>query len=149
MAGGNPDQELVRRFLADPATPLAIASNPLAIDVGMVLLAWDPLLQALIVGFRPGARHVQGNGAVQGGIVSTMLDFALVFPVLGRLDPPKVAVTVALNLHFEKAVLPGDLQAVARIDRLGGRMAFASAELRSAGGGDVLARATAAMAVVG
>ncbi|MDB5857173.1 MAG: hypothetical protein JWQ76_862, partial [Ramlibacter sp.] len=38
---------------------------------------------------------------------------------------------------------------VARIDRLGGRMAFASAELRCAGGGDVLARATAAMAVVG
>lgn len=148
MAAENPDQAIIRRFLARPELPLPLDSNTLAAELGTVLQAWDPQRQELTVGFRPGTRHVQGNGAVQGGIVGTMLDFALVFPVLGKLEPPRVAVTVALNLHFEKAVMPGELHATARIDRLGGRMAFGTAELRAAGG-EVLARATAALAVVG
>lgn len=144
----NPDQLLARRFVAAPHAPLAVDTNPVARDLAMVLRGWDAQRRALTVAFFAREHHVQGNGAVQGGIVSTMLDFALVFPVLGQLEPPKVAVTVSLNLHFEQAVRPGELVAVARIDRLGGRLAFATAELMPAGSQQVLARASAAMAVV-
>ncbi|RYY64800.1 MAG: PaaI family thioesterase [Comamonadaceae bacterium] len=145
----NPDQALVRRFLAAPHEPLALDSNPVARDLGTLLQRWDAARQELTVGFQAREQHVQGNGAVHGGIVSTMLDFALVLPALGLLEPPRVAVTVALTLHFERAVRPGSLEAVARIDRLGGRMVFASADLRLAGTGDVLARATGVLAIAG
>ncbi len=149
MAGENPDQLLVRRFIQAPGEPMAIDTNPVAADLAMVLQAWGAATRSLTVRYTATQRHMQGNGAVHGGMVSTMLDLALVFPILGALEPPKVAVTVSLNLHFEKPVLPGDLIAVARIDQLGGRLAFATAELRRAEGGGVLARATAAMAVLG
>jgi acyl-coenzyme A thioesterase 13 len=149
MAGENPDQLLVRRFMQAPDAPLPIDTNPVAADLAMVLQIWDPAARSLTVGFTASQRHMQGNGTVHGGVISTMLDLALVFPVLGALELPKVAVTVSLNIHFEKPVLPGQLIAVARIDQLGGRLAFATAELRRAEGGGVLARATAAMAVLG
>jgi acyl-coenzyme A thioesterase PaaI-like protein len=77
-----------------------------------------------------------------------MLDFALALTALGALEPPKVAVTVSMNLHFEKAVLPGELKVLARIDRLGGRMVFATAVLMPAAHQEILARATAVMAVL-
>jgi uncharacterized protein (TIGR00369 family) len=148
MPQPNEDHLGARRFVAAPHQPWVVDTNPVARDFEMVLQAWDAQRQALTLSFRTHERHVQGNGAVHGGIVTTLLDFALVFPVLALLEPPRVAVTVSLHVHFERAVLPGELQAVARIDRLGGRIAFASAELMRRGQDDVLARATATMAIV-
>ncbi|VWX63331.1 Uncharacterized domain 1-containing protein [Burkholderiales bacterium 8X] len=149
MAGGNPDQLLLQRFMAAPSVAMLVDTNPVAVDVGMVLVGWNDADQSLALRFRAEPRHVQGNGAVHGGVVSTMLDFALVFAVLARIEAPRVAVTASLNVHFERAVLPGELQGIGRIHRLGGRMAFASADLLDAAGSQVLARATAALAVVG
>lgn len=148
MAQDNLDHLAVRRFAAAPDAPVALDTNPVARDLAMVLRGWDAGRQVLTMSFQPLEQHLQGNGVVHGGIVSTMLDLALVFPVLALLEPPKVAVTVSLHIHFERPVLPGALQAVGRIDRLGGRLAFASAELTRAGHHEVLARATATMAVV-
>lgn len=144
----NPDHLLVRRFIAAPHSPLAVDTNAVARDLRMVLRGWDPASRALTMSFLALDDHVQGNGAVHGGIVSTMLDLALAFAVLGELEPPRVAVTASLNLHFERAVLPGELHLVSRVDRLGGRLAFATAELTPAGHPEVLARGTAVLAVV-
>lgn len=149
VQSSNPDHALVLALVQGAAAPLAVDCNPVALDLATSLEAWVPASQMLQLGFRAEPRHLQGNGAVHGGVVTTMLDFGLAFVVLARLQPPRVAVTVALNVHFERAVMPGALQVHARIDRLGGRMAFASAELSATGSRDVLARATATLAIVG
>lgn len=145
----NPDHALVHGFLATPTQPLALDSNPLAVDLATRLQAWDAEARVLTLRFSPVARHLQGNGVVQGGLVTAMLDFGLAFCVLALVDPPKTAVTVALNVHFERAVLPGELEVRARVDRIGGRLAFATAQLGPAGSAEVSARATATLAVTG
>ncbi|VTU46739.1 putative domain 1 (plasmid) [Variovorax sp. SRS16] len=143
----NPDQLLVQRFLRDPGAPLAIDSNPLAADLGAVLRGADVQQRTLVLDFAPPARYLQGDGVIQGGIVATMLDFALAFVVLAALAPGDSAATVSLNLQFERAVLQGAVRVSAKLDRLGGRMAFASATVASPDGKDTLARASAVMAV--
>ncbi len=148
-AEGNADQALVRRFVQAPARPLAVDSNPLAMQLGGHLTAWEPIGRQLTLRFCPDASAVQGNGVVQGGLVTAMLDFGLAFGVLALLEPPKMAVTVTLNVQFEQAVRPGDLEVRARVDRLGGRLAFATASISRLGSDDVLARATSTLAVIG
>ena len=146
---GNPDHALIQRFMLAPDQPLALGSNPLADDLGCRLQAWDPAARQLTLRFCPDGRAVQGNGVVQGGMVTAMLDFGLAFVVLALLAPPKAAVTVALHVHFEQAVLPGELEVLARVDRLGGRLAFASAQIGRPGLEEVLARSTATLALTG
>lgn len=145
----NADQALVRRFVQSPALPLMVDSNPLAVQLGGRLDAWDPVGRHLTLRFCPDAGAVQGNGVVQGGMVTAMLDFGLAFGVLALLEPPRMAVTVTLNVQFEQAVLPGELEVHARVDRLGGRLAFATASIRRPGSDNVLARATSTLAVIG
>lgn len=149
LEASNPDHVLIRRFLLSPERPLPLNSNGLAEDLRCRLQAWDPVRRQLTLRFNPDARAVQGNGVVHGGLVTAMLDFGLALCVLAQLDPPKSAVTVALHVHFEQAVAPGDLEVCAHIDRLGGRLAFASASLNRTGVDQVLARGTATLAIAG
>lgn len=149
VAIGNPDHALVRHYVSAPSGAVQVDTNPLAGDLLMRLQAWDDAARLLVIRFNPGGRHRQGNGVVQGGVVATMLDFGLAFAVLAMLDPPKTAATVALNVQFERAVMPGELEVRATIDRLGGRLAFATATLSQAGGTEVLARASATLSVTG
>lgn len=143
----NPDHALVRRYIAAPSHAVRVDTNPLAADLRMRLQAFDDAARTLVTRFEPAAHHLQGNGVVQGGIVATMLDFGLAFGVLAMLAPQKTAATVALNVQFERAVMPGELEVRATVDRLGGRLAFATATLCQAGGAEVLARASATLAV--
>lgn len=126
----NPDHALLLDFAARPAgAPVAITTNPLAMDLGAVLLAADARAGTLSLAFTPDARFVQGNGAVQGGIVAAMLDFATAFAVLLQLPPERSAVTAELNLQFMRAAGAGRFIAHARVRRCGGRLAFAAADL--------------------
>jgi uncharacterized protein (TIGR00369 family) len=143
----NPDQALLRAFVGAPDARVRVDTNPVAIDLATELQAWEPGARVLQLGFTTAERHVQGNGAVHGGVVTTMLDFGLAFVVLAQLEAPHVALTAALNVHFERGVQPGALVVRARADRLGARLAFASADLQDVAG-RVLARATATLAIV-
>ena len=71
MARVNPDQALLKRFLADPATPVAIDSNPLGPALRAKLCGRKG--DTLRISFEPGREFLQGNDVVQGGIVATML----------------------------------------------------------------------------
>lgn len=130
----NPDHALLLDFAARHAgASVAISTNPLAIDLGAILIAADAKAGTLSLGFAPDARFVQGNGAVQGGIVAAMLDFATAFAVLLQLPPERSAVTAELNLQFMRAATAGRFIAHARVRRRGGRLAFAAADLVRAG----------------
>ena len=142
----NPDQVLLQRFLADPHTPLAIDSNPLGLALRARLLARDP--NGIRLGFEPGHEFLQGNGAIQGGIVATMLDFAVAFASFASLPAGRTVVTASMTIGFQSAVRPVPLTATGIVERAGRRLIFARAQLESASDGMLLASASAVMSVL-
>ncbi len=96
--------------------------------------------------FEPDERFKQGGGIIHGGIVTTMLDYALALAAFSRLEPGQSFATVSLTTHFLRQALPGRHLAKAKLDRMGGRLIFASAELFRAGDDAPLATATGVMA---
>lgn len=142
----NPDQALLKRFLAAPATPVAIDSNPLGTALRAKLL--ERKGATLQIAFEPGQQFLQGNGVVQGGIVTTMLDMAAAFAVLATLPDDRTAATASLTVSFLSAVRPGPLLATGLVERAGRRLMFARAQLESAPDGALLATASVVMSVL-
>jgi uncharacterized protein (TIGR00369 family) len=142
----NPDQALLKRFLADPTTPVMINSNPLGTALGAKLL--ERKNEALRIAFEPGREFLQGNGVVQGGIVATMLDMTTAFAVLATLPDERTAATASLTVSFLAAVRPGLLVATGTVERAGRRLIFARAQLEHAADGALLATASVVMSVL-
>ena len=76
-----------------------------------------------------------------------MLDYAMALAAFSRAAPGQSFATVSLTTHFLRSTLPGPHRARAKLDRMGARMSFASAELIREGDGALLATATAVMAI--
>jgi uncharacterized protein (TIGR00369 family) len=142
----NPDQALLKRFLADPTTPVAINSNPLGTALCGKLL--EHKNDVLRIAFEPGREFLQGNDVVQGGIVATMLDMTAAFAVLATLPDGRTAATASMTVSFLAAVRPGPLVATGTVERTGRRLIFARAQLESAPDGALLATASVVMSVL-
>jgi uncharacterized protein (TIGR00369 family) len=143
----NPDRALVLEFLAAGRQPLALASNPLAADLGGTLLELDPARGTALLAFEPTARFVQGAGVLQGGIIGAMLDFAMAFAAHARLagGPEHLHfATATLTVNLLRPAAPGRQLARARIVREGRRVLFADSEL-AAEDGRVLATASSVL----
>ena len=140
----NPDQVLLQRF---SGTPLAVDSNPLAAALACRLLSVDRPAGVVRLSFNPGPQFVQGRGVVQGGIVSTMLDFAAAFAAVAVLPEGQTAATATMTVHFQGAVKAGELTVAGTVERAGKRLIFTRAQLFG-DGGRVLAAATAVMSVL-
>jgi uncharacterized protein (TIGR00369 family) len=142
----NPDTALLKRFLADPSSPVAVDSNPLAKALNCRFLAADEK-GSVRLGFEPGEAFLQGNNAVQGGAVAAMLDFAMAYAALAALPEDQGGATTSMTVNYLKAVKPGRYEATAGLDRKGRTLIFASAELR-AENGDLVATGTSVLAVI-
>jgi len=142
----NPDQALLRRFLAHPHTPLPIDSNPMGVALRATLLGRENA--AIRISFEPGREFLQGNGVVQGGIVATMLDFAAAFAVFATLPEGQTVATASLAISFQAAVRAGPLVATGTVERTGRRLIFARAQLANAQDPMPLASASAVMSVL-
>ncbi len=143
----NPDYALIREFLARGGPPRPFDSNPLARELGAQLLRADAVGGTVDLAFEPGPRFLQGNGCVQGGIVAAMLDFALAFAVLARLEPGYTHATASFSVNLLLPARVGRYRAHGRIERMGKRLAFASASLVREGTGETVATATGVMAL--
>jgi uncharacterized protein (TIGR00369 family) len=87
-------------------------------------------------------RHANQNGTVQGGLLSTFADFTLGRAIEADADDGKARATVSLTVDFLKPAKPGDwIEATARVDRVGGTLAFADCSLTVEGTEVVRARA--------
>ncbi len=147
----NPDRALLERVAASGQLPAAFDANPLARDLDARIEAIDRTLGSVTLSFAPGPRYLQGWGVVQGGIVATLLDFGLAMAALARLSKGQSLATLTLTTHFLKPAMPGRLQVVATVDRLGRSAAFASGrclQLADDGSASVVATATSALSVV-
>lgn len=90
--------------------------------------------------------HVNAAGAAHGGLLMTLVDFALSRAIRAGAEGDPAPVTVSLTTDFLRPVEPGAwVEAHTRVERLGGTLAFADCSL-VAGGREVV-RARAVFAV--
>jgi acyl-coenzyme A thioesterase 13 len=100
----------------------------------------------LTLGLRAEERHANHRGTVQGGVLSTFADFALGRAIEQDAEDDKGRATVSLTIDFLKPAKPGDwIESRARVDRVGGTLAFADCSLVVDGREVVRARAVFAV----
>ncbi|MGX1305424.1 uncharacterized protein (TIGR00369 family) [Amorphus suaedae] len=142
----NPDVVLVRQFVMAPKTPVEVGSNPLAVALGTWLTGFDPVTRTLAMRYVPQPLFRQGAGVVQGGALAAMLDFAMAFAGFASVDAKTALSTVSMNVVLQRPATADSYEAFGRIDKVGRRAMFASAEIRA--GTSVVATATSTLLVV-
>lgn len=84
-----------------------------------------------IVGLRIEPHHINYQDSAHGGVISTFADVALSHAVYDAERPRLTPSTITLGVNYLHAAKLGDwLEAYVRIDRLGGRTAYTSGEIR-------------------
>jgi uncharacterized protein (TIGR00369 family) len=84
-----------------------------------------------VFGLRAEERHANHRGTVQGGLLSTLADFALGRAIEADADDGKERATVSLTVDFLKPAKPGDwIESRTKVDRVGGTLSFADCSLR-------------------
>ena len=98
-------------------------------------------------GLRAEERHSNHRGTIQGGLLSTFADFVLGRAIEADADDDRDRATVSLTVDFLKPAQPGDwIESRARVERVGGTLAFADCSLTVEGREIVRARAVYAVA---
>jgi acyl-coenzyme A thioesterase 13 len=102
--------------------------GPFLEHVGPVL--WRDHPDGPVFGLRVEERHTNHRGTVQGGLLSTFVDFAMGRAIEAQSDDGKDRATVSLTVDFLKPAQPGDwIETRARVERVGGTLAFADCSL--------------------
>lgn len=84
----------------------------------------------IVLAIRIADRHTNIRQIAHGGFLVTMVDTALGIVVSSSREPPQPIVTVSLTTNFISSASPGDwVEAHVDIDRMGGRLAYASCTL--------------------
>lgn len=78
-----------------------------------------------VIGLRVTQKHLNRRGIVHGGMISTLVDFAMGYTTALAEEPPRKLVTVSLSVDFAGNARRGDW-VEARVDlmRVGQRVAF-------------------------
>ncbi len=133
--------------MRDDLPILKMPRPPVADLLGWELLDADPETGRVEVAFLARPEFLNPGGAVQGGILTAMLDDAMGPAVVVKSGGTLYGPTVDLNVSFLAPAKPGRLVAVAEVLRMGRTIAFLQGELRDETG-TVVARATATARVV-
>lgn len=85
---------------------------------------------ARVLALRVEDRHRNAGGVAHGGLLTTLVDFALGRAIETDADDDQPRMTVSLTTDFLKAVESGSwVEAHTRVERLGGTLAFAECSL--------------------
>lgn len=133
MSEADPADNETRRFIADAIAAgrheVPLDCNPAFAAMGAVLVDGTP--GEVIVSFAAGEGTTQGNGVVSGGTLAAMLDGAMAVAMLSALKPGQTCSTISLTVNMLRPGKLGRLYVRAEIEKLGGRVAFAHAQLLS------------------
>ena len=141
----HPERTIVRRAIDKALTELPVTTNPLAIALGMTILqARDGYVK---IGYTVPESFTQGNGTVQGGIISAMLDFSMVFAAFSMVPVHATVTTVSQTTNYFRAARIGTLVVEAELEKVGRTLMNARARLFGPDG-LLLASATAPIAVI-
>lgn len=114
--------------------------GPFLEHVGPVLADGD------VLGLHVEARHLNASGMAQGGLLATLVDFAMGRAIRASADEGRRAATVSLTTDFLGAAKEGDfVEARTEVERLGGTLAFADCSLTVEGREIVRGRAVFAV----
>jgi acyl-coenzyme A thioesterase 13 len=81
--------------------------------------------RALAIGMLVEPKHQNSRGIVHGGMICTLIDFALGYAARYATDPPRNLVTTNLSVDFAANARPGDwIEARTDVMRSGTRVAF-------------------------
>jgi len=84
-----------------------------------------------VFGLRMDNRHLNHRGSVQGGLLATLVDFAIGRAIHAGAEGDMEAATVSLTTDYLGPAEAGDwVEAHTEVDRLGGTLAFADCSLR-------------------
>lgn len=84
----------------------------------------------LVLGLLAEERHANHRGTVQGGLLSTLADFALGRAIERDAEDGADRATVSLTVDFLKPAKPGDwIETRTRVDRVGSTLSFADVSL--------------------
>ena len=104
------------------------ASGPFLEHVGPVYVR--SLGERRVLGLRVDERHCNPGGAAHGGLLATLVDFALGRAVHAGAEGQGMPVTVSLTTDFLGPVAVGDwVEAHTEVERLGKTLAFADCSL--------------------
>jgi len=117
----------------DPSPPPGFAplfrTSPFLDTVGPLFYRSDPE-RGLIIGLRIAEKHANARGIAHGGLLVTLADIALGYRTAFGQDPPEGLITANLTADFAGAAKIGDwVEAHVDVQKIGGRLAFASAFL--------------------
>lgn len=82
------------------------------------------------------------GGTISGPIMMALADFAMWGAIISKVERVQMALTTNLNINFLLRPEPGDIVAVARIMKLGKRLAVGSVELFGNERNDLVAHVT-------
>jgi len=93
---------------------MASLANPFLQHMGIEIVAWSEGIAEFRMIIQPW--HMNRNGALQGGVVSTLVDAACGYAGLfAPIDAPEVhGVTIALNVNFVSGARAGVLNVKAK-----------------------------------
>lgn len=141
----HPERALVRRAIEQKLTEQPVTTNPLAISLNMrIIEARDGWVR---IAFTPPECYTQGNGVVQGGIISAMLDFGMIFAAFSKIPVDSSVATVSQTTNYFRPVFPGDLVVEAELEKAGRTLISARASLFDLDN-SLLASATAPIMVI-
>jgi uncharacterized protein (TIGR00369 family) len=92
-------------------------------------------------------QHLRPGGTVSGPSLFALADVAAYAAILGHIGSVALAVTTNLNINFLRKADPGIVEAVARILKLGKRLAVLDISLTSTTTGELIAHATATYSI--
>ena len=92
-------------------------------------------------------QHLRPGGTVSGPSLFALADVAAYAAILGHIGPVALAVTTNLNINFLRKANPGTVKAIARILKLGKRLAVLEISMTSSETGELIAHATATYSI--
>ncbi len=143
----NPDQALIHRFVEAGCSPLPFDANPMARALGAELRAADLKTGRIELAFFPEPQFIQGTGVLQGGALTSMLDFAMAFATLALLPRGSSCATVNLTAAFLRPAPAGHYLAIGEVERRARQLAFTHARLVRLEDGHTVVTATSTLAL--
>ena len=85
-----------------------------------------------IIGCRVADQHINYTGVAHGGFLATLADAALSLQLYNSTEAKLPVATVSMTTNFLGAAKLGEwIEATGKIDRIGGRLAYAHGSIRS------------------
>ena len=86
-------------------------------------------------------RHLNAHGTVHGGAIATLVDSAMGAAVVSAADGAAAPVTIEMKVTYLEPAQPGELEARAKVRKVGRRITIVEAEVLQEG--DMVAHAIA------